>query len=43
MEKGLMPFWEEAYQSEDAAAFSVEPNATLKEFEGMFSEAVAYP
>lgn len=37
MEKGLMPFWEEAYQREDAAAFSVEPNATLKEFEGMFN------
>lgn len=37
MEKGLMPFWEEAYQREDTAAFSVEPNATLKEFEGMFN------
>lgn len=37
MEKGLMPFWEEAYQSEDAAAFSVEPNATLKEFEGLLN------
>lgn len=35
MEKGLTPFWEEAYQKEDEAAFSVEPNATLKEFEGV--------
>ncbi|MDE5700044.1 MAG: methyltransferase domain-containing protein [Lachnospiraceae bacterium] len=31
MDKGV-PFWEEAYQNENAVAFSAEPNVTLKEF-----------
>lgn len=33
MDKNLVPFWEAAYQDQDAVAFSAEPNATLKEFE----------
>lgn len=33
MNNSLIPFWEKAYQNQDVAAFSAEPNATLKEFE----------
>lgn len=38
MSKELVPFWEEAYQSDDMSAFSVEPNITLKEFEHLLSK-----
>ena len=33
MDKNLTPFWEEAYQDENAVAFSMEPNGTIREFE----------
>lgn len=33
MNNDIVPFWEEVYQDNDAVAFSVEPNATVKEFE----------
>lgn len=36
MEK--IPFWEEAYKIFDSAAFSAEPNSTVKEFEGLFNK-----
>ena len=38
MSKDLTPFWEEAYQDENAVAFSLEPNATLKEFEHLLGK-----
>lgn len=38
MHKDLTPFWEEAYQDENAVAFSLEPNATLKEFEHLLDK-----
>lgn len=34
----IVPFWEEAYQSKDVAAFSSTPNMTIKEFEQLFNE-----
>lgn len=37
MDKDLVPFWEEAYQDENIAAFSAEPNATIKEFEHLLN------
>lgn len=36
MAKELIPFWEVAYQNENVAAFSTEPNGTIKEFEHLF-------
>ncbi len=38
MMKQVVPFWEEAYQSKDAVAFSSAPNDTIKEFELLFPE-----
>ena len=38
MDKDLTPFWEKAYQDENTVAFSLEPNATLKEFEHLLSK-----
>ena len=38
MDKDLTPFWEKAYQDEKTVAFSLEPNATLKEFEHLLSK-----
>ena len=38
MSNELIPFWEEAYQDEDAIAFSVNSNATIKEFEHLFDK-----
>lgn len=38
MDKGLVPFWEEAYQDENMITFSSEPNATLKEFEHLLNK-----
>jgi len=38
MSNGLVPFWENAYQDENAIAFSVNPNATIKEFEHLFDK-----
>lgn len=32
MNKDLVPFWEEAYQEYNTAAFSIEPNTTVTEF-----------
>lgn len=37
IEKELIPFWEKAYQKKDTVVFSIEPNATIKEFENLFS------
>jgi cyclopropane fatty-acyl-phospholipid synthase-like methyltransferase len=37
MDKKSVPFWEEAYQSENITAFSSKPNATIKEFEHLLS------
>ncbi|MCI9225231.1 MAG: class I SAM-dependent methyltransferase [Acutalibacter sp.] len=37
MENGAQPFWEKTYRSE-SQTFSVEPNATLKEFERLLSK-----
>ncbi len=36
IEKELIPFWEKAYQKKETIAFSIEPNATIKEFENLF-------
>lgn len=33
MRKDLVPFWEKAYQDYDTAAFSIEPNVSITEFE----------
>lgn len=38
MSKEPIPFWEEAYQNDDAIAFSIEPNVTIKEFEHLFDK-----
>lgn len=38
MSKAAIPFWEEAYQDDNAVAFSIEPNATLKEFEHLLDK-----
>lgn len=38
MDKNLVPFWEEAYRNETVAAFSEEPNATVKEFEHLLDK-----
>lgn len=38
MSKELVPFWEDAYQDEDVVAFSVNPNATIKEFEHLIDK-----
>ena len=38
MDKKVVPFWEEAYQKEDAVTFSMEPNATIKEFEHLLNK-----
>ena len=38
MDKKVVPFWEEAYQNEDAVTFSMEPNATIKEFEHLLNK-----
>lgn len=35
MNNDVIPFWEKAYLDDGTAAFSVEPNATVKEFEHM--------
>lgn len=37
MSESVTPFWEKAYQDDDVVAFSVEPNATLKEFEHLLN------
>lgn len=37
MNKDLVPFWEEAYQEYDTAAFSIEPNTTVTEFEHLIN------
>ena len=37
MTDSAQPFWEETYRS-GAAAFSAEPNGTLKEFERLLSK-----
>lgn len=41
MSKNLVPFWENAYQDENAIAFSLEPNATVKEFEHLLGKQSA--
>lgn len=38
MSNGLVPFWEAAYQEEDTITFSVNPNATIQEFEHLFDK-----
>ncbi len=38
MSKNLVPFLENAYQDENAIAFSLEPNATVKEFEHLLGK-----
>lgn len=38
MSKAAIPFWEEAYQDDNAVAFSIEPNATIKEFEHLLDK-----
>ena len=38
MDKNLTPFWEEAYQDENAVVFSAEPNGTLREFEYLLNK-----
>lgn len=40
MEKEI-PFWEEAYRSDNIMAFPIEPNNTLKEFEHLLSKNAA--
>lgn len=37
MHKDLVPFWEKAYQDYDTAAFSIEPNASITEFEHLMN------
>lgn len=37
MNKDLVPFWEEAYQEYNTAAFSIEPNTTVTEFEHLIN------
>lgn len=38
MSKEPVPFWEDAYKNDDAIAFSIEPNVTIKEFEHLFDK-----
>ncbi len=38
MGKELVPFWEEVYQEYDAVTFSIEPNATVTEFERLIKK-----
>lgn len=38
MEKAPVPFWEETYKKDDIAAFSMEPNRTVKEFEHLVAK-----
>ena len=38
MSKDLVPFWEKAYQEYDTVAFSIEPNATVTEFEHLINK-----
>lgn len=38
MSENAVPFWEEAYQKDDVAAFSAEPNSTVKEFESFIGK-----
>jgi len=38
MSNELVPFWEDVYKNEDVIAFSVNPNATIKEFEHLFEK-----
>lgn len=38
MNKKVVPFWEESYQNEDVVTFSMEPNATIKEFEHLINK-----
>ncbi len=38
MGKELVPFWEKAYQEYDAVTFSIEPNATVTEFERLIKK-----
>ena len=37
MGKDIVPFWEKAYQEYDTVAFSIEPNATVTEFEHLIN------
>ncbi len=37
MSKEAVPFWEKAYQDFDTAAFSIEPNAAVTEFEHLMN------
>ncbi len=38
MNKGLTPFWEKTYQDKEISTFSLEPNATVKEFEHLLNK-----
>lgn len=37
MSCSAIPFWEKAYQDDNAVAFSIEPNVTLREFENLLN------
>ncbi len=37
MGKDIVPFWEKAYQEYDTVTFSIEPNATVTEFEHLIN------
>ena len=37
MGKEIVPFWEKAYQEYDTVTFSIEPNATVTEFEHLIN------
>ena len=36
MDQIIQPFWKEAYKNDSLTAFSMSPNATVKEFESLF-------
>ncbi len=38
MNNGLTPFWEKSYQDKEISTFSLEPNATVKEFEHLLNK-----
>lgn len=40
MEKAI-PFWEEAYRSDNIMAFSIEPNKTVTEYEHLLNKDAA--
>ena len=38
MDKKVVPFWEQTYQDKNVVTFSMEPNATIKEFEHLLNK-----